>query len=400
VTSPALPYAVIAAVLLVGLAQRLYALARDPADPLRRAVCVVLAGLLLATVAQLFTRMIDAATGVVHLGWALADAGAMVSACAGRIFLLHVEHAVADIGNRARRRYAGLAVALGAAALLFVAFPPRPGQEAPVYDLVYIGYVGGVLVSALRLSIRYARRTDRPFLRVGLRVVTAGAAVGLAFVTLMGVELVTGVTEESAPAVSELGTGLELVTEALLLAGVTITVWGPALVESGHRLADQRAYRQLRPLWRALHDADPGFALLPPDRFADRWWPRDVGLLLYRQVIEIRDGQVALRPYVDPAATARAAELAGAAGLADAELRAVVAAAAIASGIAAKADGRPARASAAVDPALDPAAGPTAGDGDAGLAVEITWLRAVARSYTRSPIVRAVRRPGAGVAAM
>jgi hypothetical protein len=314
-TEPALPYALISAVLLVGLAQRLYALARDPADPLRRAICVVLAGLLLATVVQMFAAAIDGTTGVVHLSWALADVGAMVSACAGRLFLLHVDHPAAEVRDRARRRYLGLGAALAAATLLFVAFPPRPGEEAPFYDVVYIAYVATVLVPVLRLGVRYAGRTGRPSLRAGLRVVATGSAVGLAFLAVMGVELVGGVTEASAPLLAQLATVLELAAVVLLMVGVTMTAWGPALGGARRWLADHRAHRQLRPLWQALHDAEPGFALLPARRPIARWWSRgsdgDIGLLLYRRVIEIRDGMLALRDYRplhvpvedDPAAT-------------------------------------------------------------------------------------------------
>jgi hypothetical protein len=391
VTSPALPFVLVSIVLLIGLTQRLYALALDPGDPLRRAVCVILAGLLLATVAQLFTEAIDEGTGVVHLGWALADAGAMISACAGRLFLLNVDHAAAEVRDRARRCYLGLVVALVAATLLFVAFPARPGQEAPVYDVVYIAYVASVLAPALRLCISYSGRTDRPFLRIGLRVVAAGSATGLGFLATLGIELLVDATDTSAPLLAQLGTSLELVTEALLLAGVTITAWGPPAAEFRQWLADHRSYRRLRPLWRALHDADPGFTLLPPERTAGRWWRRDIGLLLYRQVIEIRDGQFAIRPYVDPAATARAEDLARRAGLADDEVRAVVEAAAIASGIAAKAGGRP--------PSQDPAAAHPE-PGDTGLAAEIAALSGVARAFTRSPIVRSVPGPRADVGAM
>jgi hypothetical protein len=389
-TEPALPYVLISAVLLVGLAQRLYALARDPTDPLRRAICVVLAGLLLATVVQLFTAALDGATGVVHLSWALADVGAMVSACAGQLFLLHVDHPAAEVRDRARRRYLGLAAALAAAVLLFVAFPPRPGQEAPFYDVVYIGYVATVLVPVLRLGVRYSGRTDRPSLRVGLRVVAGGSAVGLAFLAVMGVELVGGVTEASAPLLAQLATVLELAAVVLLMVGVTMTAWGPALGGARRWLADHRSYRQLRPLWQALHDADPGFALLPARRPITRWWPTgsdgDIGLLLYRRVIEIRDGQFAVGPYVDPAAVTRAGEQARRAGLAPDEVRAVVEAAAIASGIAAKAGGRPPRDAA-------PPAGP--GPGDARLTAEIAWLRRVAQAFTRSPVVAEVRRTAA-----
>jgi hypothetical protein len=385
-TSAALPYAVISVVLLVGLVQRLHALARDPADPLRRALCVVVGGLLVATLAQLFAEPLDAATGVVHLGWGLADAAAMVSACAGRVFLLHVDRPAAQVRSRARRRCAELAAALVVAAVLFVAFPSAPGQEVPVYDVVYIAYVAAALVPVLQLCRRYSARTDRPFLRAGLRVVATGSAVGLVFLVVMGVELVTAASADSAPLLSATATALSLVTEVLLLVGVTLTAWGPALVAARRRLADRRAHRELRPLWQALHEAEPGFALLPAPGPLTR--SRDVGLLLYRRVIEIRDGQFAVAPYADPQDVAAAEERARGAGLAPDEARVVAEAAVIASGIAAKAAGRPPRATT-----------PTTGPGADGLAAEIAWLRRVARAFARSPVVAELRRAPTGVGA-
>ena len=380
-TTASLPFVVVAVVLLVGLVQRLYALLCDRRDPLRRAVCVVLAGLLLASVAQLFSAPVDRATGVVHLGAALSDAGAMIAACAGRLFLLHVDRAQPDVGGRGMRCYANLAVALGAMVALFVAFPPRPGQHAPVYVAVYIAYVGKVLISAWRLGARYSRRTDRPFLRVGLLVIAAGGATGLCFLLCQTALLVTGLLDpRAAGPIDSAASALELVTETLLLIGVTMPVSGPVLADAVRWLLDYRSYRRLRPLWLALHEAGPEFRLLsagPP------WLLRDVGLLLYRQVIEIRDGQLALRPYVDQTVAREAVRLARRAGLPQAKADAAVEAAAIASGIAAKATGRAAR-----EPAVLRCAVPQ----DAGLTAEIAWLRTVSAAFTRSPIVTAAAR--------
>ncbi|WIV59226.1 MAB_1171c family putative transporter [Amycolatopsis nalaikhensis] len=381
------PFVVIAVVLLIGLTQRIYAMLSDRRDPLRRAVCVILAGLLLATVAQLFSDPVDRATGVVHFGATLSDAGAMIAACAGRLFLVHVDRARPEVGNRGLRCYASLAAALAAAAALFLLFPPQPGQRAPVYVAVYIAYIANVLIPAWRLGVRYSRRTGRPFLRVGLRVIAAGGAAGLAFLLCQTVLLVTGLLDPAVTAsIDAVTSGLELVTETLLLIGVTIPLWGPMLVDAVHWPADYRSYRRLRPLWLALQEAGPEFRLLPADAAAARSrWPRDIGLLLYRQVIEIRDGQLALRPYVERRVTDEALQAARRAGLPPAEAGAAVEAAAIVSGIAAKADGR-----VATEPA-----GPGRGAHEDGLAAETAWLRSVARAFARSPIVAAAARNAA-----
>jgi uncharacterized protein DUF6545 len=377
-TGPSLPDVLVAVVLLVGLTLRLYGLIYHRHDPIRRAVCVFLAGLFAASVTQIFAADIDRAAGVPHLGAALSDASAMIAACAGRLFLLYVNHDAPAAGAMAGRRYAGLGAALAAATILFLAVPPRPGQESPIYFAVYIVYVGITMVSACGLGIRYARRTDLPFLRIGLWILAAGTVFGLAFLATQTVILVGEQTGAPRGAVLDATAGdLELLTELLFLLGVTIPAWGPVLADRVRWLVDYRAYRTLRPLWLALRDVEPRFALLPDDPVRQRW-PRDVGLLLYRQVIEIRDGQLALRPYVDARLPADAESRAARAGMSTEDAIVTAEAAAIASGIAAKTSGgAPAEPGAAIGTFL----------GGSSLAAEVTWLRRVARAFARSPIV-------------
>ena len=57
-----------------------------------------------------------------------------------------------------------------------------------------------------------------------------------------------------------------------------------------------RSLRRLYPLWDGLRQAVPGIALDPVPTWADRLDPRDLRMRLYRRVIEIRDGYMALSP--------------------------------------------------------------------------------------------------------
>lgn len=361
-------------ILLVGLTQRFYQLAQSPRDPVRRAICACLAGLLVGTAAQVATPPIDAATGVVQLGNVLSDGGAIVAACAGRVFFVHVNLPFAEARMRVRRCLLGLLAALAAVAVLFVLFPPRPSQQSPVYTCVYIWYVSITFVAIYRLARRYARLTDQPFLRLGLRVIVVATVCGLGFLAVRAAmfvqELTGGQVGEDLTAAGE---ALEVATEASLLVGVLVPRWGTTVAELRRRWGDYLAYRRLRPLWRALYEAAPEFVLLPPGAVRRPWLHRDLGFLLYRQVIEIRDGQLALRPYADPEAAARAGERARAAGLPADEVRAVTDAAALATGIAAKKAGLPPKAL----PGHKPAPG-----GDS-LFAEIAWLEKVSRAYAR-----------------
>lgn len=375
-TGPALPYVIIAIVLLTGLAQKVYGLLKRRDDPSRRAVCICLAGLFAATVAQLATPAIDAATGLA-LGEAASDAGAMTAACAGRLFMIRIRYSAPIARERSRRCYAGLALALSAAALLFLAFPPDPDSgRDPVYFAVYIGYVAFTLCVVGRICLDYSLLTGDAWLRTGLWVLGAGTLAGLGFLAVKAVQL-TAELFGAPPLLDAPAQVLELVTESLLLLGVILPGWGGRLGVAVRWLADHRTYHVLRPLWLALYDAGPEFALMPPDR--SRRWHRDIGFLLYRQVIEIRDGQLALRPYADPGISGRARDEGRRAGLSPEAARATGEAAGIAAGIAAKAAGLP--------PNPDP---PTAaGDGGRDLGTELAWLCEVSRAFAGSPIVAA-----------
>jgi hypothetical protein len=74
------------------------------------------------------------------------------------------------------------------------------------------------------------------------------------------------------------------------------------VADSGRTRAALRAYRSLvvlRPLWTAIRDAFPEIILVVPGRAAFERGGADNGQLrLYRRVIEIRDGMLALRPHL------------------------------------------------------------------------------------------------------
>jgi hypothetical protein len=386
VSTPVLPYLIVTALLLSGLAQKLYGLRRRRDDPVRWAVCLCLASLTMATAVQWFTDSIDESSGVPHLADALSDVGAMCAAGAGRVFLIHVYYPASSARVRARRSYAGLAAAVVMVAVLFVAVPPKAGTGSSeahvdaVYLYVYVWYVAVALLSVSRLGLRYSRLADRPSLRLGLRVIVAGSACGLAFLAVTAAMLIGAETGRPLDWLDRpVGLPLELITEALLLAGVTIPAWGDRLGTLLRWARDCRSYRLLHPLWLALHETNPGLSLVPHHR-TRRYWRRDIGFLLYRQVIEIRDGQLALRPYVHPGAAEVARTLGRRAGLPDEEIRAAAEAATIAVAIAAKAQGR--GTTGTPSPPWAPPAGPD-------LDAEITWLTKVSRAFARSPVVPA-----------
>ena len=159
--------------------------------------------------------------------------------------------------------------------------------------------------------------------------------------------------------------------------------WGPGagIPTLYHRAAQHRALRSLYPLWRDLCHASPDIALLPPgSRLADTLAVRDLGFRLYRRIVEIRDGSLALRPYVDARIAEDARARCRAAGLSNEETDVVVEAANLAAALRAKAKGRPAGRTVIL---------PVTCAG-ADVMSEVAVLERLARCYTRSPIVRAV----------
>ena len=135
------------------------------------------------------------------------------------------------------------------------------------------------------------------------------------------------------------------------------------------------AWFRLRPLWAMLLDGAPDVRLPPQPgtRLAARY-------RLHRRVVEIRDAQLALRPFRDSRAAAEAADAARSAGLTRDERDAVIEAAMIVSALGARRNG--------AAPASSPDAGHGLPEPGNDLESEADRLLRVSRAVRRSPIVR------------
>ncbi|MBW1602018.1 hypothetical protein JJV70_07800 [Streptomyces sp. JJ66] len=233
---------------------------------------------------------------------------------AQQVVLVHWAHEPGTARRKARRRVLGYGGALGVLAVLFFfVHPPTRLGSAEVTVLLnlenpgYAGYFAFYLaicavgqVEAVRLSLRYARIANRSWLRAGMWAVAAGATLILLYCLtryLQVVALHTGLPEPWPDLYWIAGS----IGSILQVVGWTVPSWGPRLSQAARWLADYRAYRRLRPLWLALYEAIPAIALdAPPSGPLGVVPPRELEYRLYRRVIEIRDGQLALRPYLDP----------------------------------------------------------------------------------------------------
>lgn len=224
---------------------------------------------------------------------------------------------------RVRRRAAGL----GAAAVVLVVtfFWPHPvpltgsfdglyaiDPSLALYTTAYALYVGFCLGDFTRLCATFSAHAPR-FLRWGLRVLTLGGALGVAYAAAkLGIvvhRVITG--SRAAP-----GDAQGVCHGAFSSFGCTVVVGGPALVvllavtgvllcAGASRLEDlaeftatMRTDRRLQPLWQAITHAVP--QVLPEKTPADNDDPGAVERMrrrLARRYVEIRDGLLLLAPH-------------------------------------------------------------------------------------------------------
>jgi hypothetical protein len=156
------------------------------------------------------------------------------------------------------------------------------------------------LICALVLFRPTGKRAEPGPLRTGLRLLSAGAVVGLLFMINRLLYLLThaaGSKALDAPFyVNYVSRSLLAVALLLIAAGGAV----PALGGVRRWVAHYRALHRLRPLWRELCTAVPNVVLGdPPGRLAEVLPLRSLELRLYRRIIEIRDAQWLLVGDVD-----------------------------------------------------------------------------------------------------
>ncbi|MFE7129823.1 MAB_1171c family putative transporter [Streptomyces sp. NPDC057638] len=140
-------------------------------------------------------------------------------------------------------------------------------------------------------------------LRLGLRLISAAAVVG-ALWGAWGYEAVIEVVRGHRQVAGLQPVGVTLGTCTLVLAvlGATAARWRPAVAAPARWVRLYRDFRALEPLWSAMHAVVPDAVLGVSWREAGPIAPGLAEFALYRRVVEIRDGYLTLRPYVDPRA--------------------------------------------------------------------------------------------------
>lgn len=394
-TSAALPY-IPAAIAWAAFLYKSPAFLRRRRDPAQRAYCLSLvffASAMTALLPPIYLGL-DHLAGVPNLARLVGNSAGLASAWMAQAFLAYLNYPKGRARTEVRRFGWLVLITVIAMTVLFlfarvsredIDFWARYAEAPymPEYRFAFLAYLGAAMGNGAYLAWRNATITQRPALAFGLRIVSVGCIVGLAYVIeesllVVAVRLGLGTPSPQADTVAKV---LIATATALIVLGSTLPSWAtragmPALYEWLFRY---RAYRHLYPLWPVLYRVRPEIALLPPrSPLRDRLTIRDLDLRLYRRVVEIRDGFLALRPYVDPAVPSWPMEVCQAAGLGNEETDAVIQAVSVAAAIDAKRRGCPRRRDLAAF---------RGGGGDIG--TEIALLERVARCYTRSPIVRA-----------
>jgi hypothetical protein len=144
--------------------------------------------------------------------------------------------------------------------------------------------------------------------------------------------------------------------------------------------ASWSAYRRMYPLWRAFHDAYPDIAMHPLQRW--RFW--QLSYSVRRMVIEIHDGLLRLRPWLDLEVAERARALGEDAGQDSDVLEVTVEAALVSAALRAKSTDH--RFQNPIPPESDCPGG--GADGPEA----IVWLTRLAHAFDRSPVVASVTR--------
>ncbi|KUL41724.1 MAB_1171c family putative transporter [Actinoplanes awajinensis] len=229
---------------------------------------------------------------------------AHLCAILGAHLLLRLVSAVTGAGQ------AGVQWALAGAVLLVMAVTGRHGVPAgparltagvtpveTVYWVVFEGYLVTVLVLAGWACATVRRAAPAGALRGGLLAMGAGCLLLAGF----GAGRLVLVLARSGGVAVDF-TAWDPWLGALRGAGLVLFVAGGAAPPVARLRAVLAAYRSLlvlRPLWGAVRQAFPHVVLMRPAHSALAW-PGAAGgrLRVYRRVIEIRDGMLALREHL------------------------------------------------------------------------------------------------------
>jgi hypothetical protein len=286
--------------------------------------------------------------GIPNIAKPLNHAGVLVAAWAAWSLLLRLTN------NRAsRRRMWWLAVVLAGMAVTFaladtrvndVGFNSRYAAAPWVleYWLIYLAGLVPVLVDVARLGWRCLAVSRKRAVRLRMWMTSAGAGALVVYHVHKGYSFAARRFGMPYPEVINQVLDRYLTLTAfllVLLAAALPRSRTPAVRGWIHRYV---TYQRLRPLWMMFYRVNPWIALTPPRPMVlDLLDPRDLDMRLYRRVVEIRDGRLAIQPYLEPHMVETARLQASQAGKTGQELNVAVEAMILTEGLRAYRSGAP-----------------------------------------------------------
>ncbi|GAB2836512.1 hypothetical protein GCM10022221_39580 [Actinocorallia aurea] len=244
-------------------------LRRGPERAGQRALC-----LLLVTLGSAFVVLSDTAQAVEsrifpNLGRLLSNICTLLAALGIVAHLLSVSYPASRARAAIRRLSVGYAIAIAVMAVSFLSSP----VPARVGDFGDRSVAGGAVAALAYLAEKFVFVQSK----------------------LLDIELPLAGHEAPCPsAVQPVGclfsVAFPAVAVLLIVVGMTVPAWGPALAAPLRWWTDRRLHTRLEPLWRLLYEAFPQIVMPGTAHLGARW-------RLQRRVIEIRDGLTALSPY-------------------------------------------------------------------------------------------------------
>lgn len=169
-------------------------------------------------------------------------------------------------------------------------------DEIAVCQAVYWAYMAGCIFRFGGLMRRYLSRPDIRFLMFkGMMMVTVASGIGIMWLIYTAfIVTVARMGGELPPDSMGVSRYLGACSVSVVVVGLTAPLWTPRF----RRLVGWwRAWSiscRLKPLWRMMTELVPDATTLVPEV---GWRP---DLVLYQRVIQIRDAQLRLMPYVAP----------------------------------------------------------------------------------------------------
>ncbi|MFF4226609.1 MAB_1171c family putative transporter [Streptomyces sp. L500] len=337
-------YPTCAAVSLLALVYKLRVLLTD-----RSVVQVALVGnflflfLIYAVSTPALWTVTSRAVGIVNFSGLFTQSCVIVQVAFQQLVLLHLSHERGTAWRKAVPRLIAIGMILAAMVILFpltgdrseqsTQFAVTHAQSYPLYLSVYLLGYGANQIDMLFLGWKHAKVAPTPWLRRGLLMISLAVPFGLVYVACRVADIVAGRLGGSGQAWEPVAAVAVAFSAVIRVTGWTLPDWGPYLSRLRQHIERRRAYRELKPLHRALTAQVPT-SVLPLDRGTD------LRTRLYRLIVEIRDAQWALRIWVDQETAESARRQAVAAGVPEADLPAALEAAHLALALRAKARGR------------------------------------------------------------